>query len=310
MSRVLLTGASGFVGRPLLRSLLDAGEEVHALSIPGVPVPEEAGVRWHQVDLLDSASVSRTLAELCPERLVHLAWYVAHGSYWSSPENARWVAASLDLLRAFVETGGRRAVLVGSCAEYEWGMEADLDERGSALAPATLYGACKDGLRRVAEAYAGEVGLELAWARLFFLYGPHEQSARLVPAVIRALLVGERVETSAGTQVRDFMHVDDVAAALAALLTSEVLGPVNIASGQAVAVGEILDLIGELTGGVQLIDRGARPPSPSEPQRLVASVQRLKREVGFEPRISLADGLAATVEWWRGQVATGAEGAR
>jgi nucleoside-diphosphate-sugar epimerase len=299
VSRVLVTGASGFVGRPLVRSLVQAGEEVHALTIPGVPMPDEDGVRWHEVDLLDRGRVAETIAELRPERLVHLAWYVAHGSYWSSPENARWVAASLDLLRAFAETEGRRAVLVGSCAEYEWGGEADLDEGDSALRPATLYGVCKDGLRRVAEAYAGQVGLELAWGRLFFLYGPHEQSARLVPAVIRALLAGEPVETSAGTQVRDFMHVEDVAAALAALLCSEVTGPVNIASGREVAIAEILDRIGELTDGVELIDRGARPLAPGEPQRIVADVRRLSREVGFEARISLADGLASTVEWWR-----------
>jgi nucleoside-diphosphate-sugar epimerase len=231
---------------------------------------------------------------------------------WSALENVQWVEASLRLLRAFGEAGGRRALIVGSCAEYAWGGEEDLDECDSPLRPEGLYGVSKDALRRVASAYASEASIELAWGRLFFLYGPHEQTGRLVPAVIRALLAGERVATTAGAQVRDFMHVDDAAAALAALLDSRATGPFNIASGRAVSIAEVLDLIGELTGGGGLIDRGARPLPPEEPARIVARVQRLTREVGFEPRIPLADGLASTVEWWRvrAEEGAGAQGER
>ena len=299
MSRVLVTGASGFVGRPLVRSLIESGNEVHALTIPGGPQPEQAGVQWHEVDLLDHGSAARVVELVGPQSLVHLAWYVAHGRLWSALENVQWVEASLRLLRAFGDAGGRRAVIVGSCAEYAWGGAEDLDELDSPLRPEGLYGVCKDALHRVASAYAAEAGVALAWGRLFFLYGPHEQTQRLVPAVIRPLLAGERVATTRGTQVRDFMHVDDAAAALSALLDSDATGPVNIASGRAVSIAEVLDLIGELTGGAELIDRGARPLPPEEPPRIVARVQRLSREVGFEGRISLADGLASTVEWWR-----------
>jgi nucleoside-diphosphate-sugar epimerase len=301
VSAVLVTGASGFVGRPLLESLLGAGEEVHALSSRPAPRPAAGGVHWHQVDLLDPASVERVIADTRPERLVHLAWYMAHGRFWSGLENVQWVEASLRLLRDFAEAGGRRALIVGSCAEYAWGAEHDLRELDSPLVPASLYGVCKDALRRVAAAYAREAGFELAWGRLFFLYGPREQSERLVPAVIRSLLAGERVATTTGGQVRDFMHVEDAAAALVALLLGDVTGSVNIASGRALSVAEVLDLIGSLTGGEQLIDRGARPTPSGEPPRIVASVERLEREVGFRPRVSLREGLAATVQWWREQ---------
>jgi nucleoside-diphosphate-sugar epimerase len=303
MSRVLVTGATGFVGRPLLRQLLEAGAEVHALS--GRPESQDGDpqIHWHHADLLQPDSASRVIAAARPERLVHLAWYVAHGRYWSAVENLQWIEASLRLLRAFAAAGGRRAVLVGSCAEYEWGGEDDLDERTSTLRPGTLYGACKDALQRVASAYSDEAGFSLAWARLFFLYGPHEQSARLVPTVISSLLAGERVATTAGEQVRDFVHVDDAAGALAALLLGEVSGPVNVASGAPVSVAEVLNCLGVLTGGSALIDRGARPTPPGEPARIVADVQRLACEVGFRVQIPLEDGLSATVDWWREQAA-------
>lgn len=303
MSRVLVTGASGFVGRPLLRRLLDAGEKVHALSSRATAEPCDPEIRWHRADLLDGDSASRVIAAVRPERLVHLAWYVAPGRYWSAVENVQWTEASLRLLRAFAAAGGRRALLVGSCAEYAWGGGEDLNERTSALRPATLYGVCKDALRRIAVAYGAEAGFSLAWARLFFLYGPREQTSRLVPGVIGPLLAGERVATTTGGQVRDFMHVDDAAAALTALLLSEVSGPVNVASGAAVSVAEVLDRIGALTGNAALIDRGARPTPPGEPARIVADVRRLVDEVGFRAQIPLQDGLSTTVDCWRERAA-------
>src|SRR5205085_8625551 len=125
---------------------------------------------------------------------------------WTAPENVRWVEASLALLRAFAEAGGRRAVLAGTCAEYDWGAGDEvLNERNTPLRPDTLYGAAKHGLHVVGAAQAAQVGFELAWGRVFFLYGPGEAPGRLVPAVARALLAGEPAKTTAGTQVRDFL---------------------------------------------------------------------------------------------------------
>lgn len=297
MSRVLITGATGFVGAGALRPLVEAGHEVHAVGRHRGP--ELPGVTWHEADLLCGSQV---VDDVRPELLMHLAWYAEHGKFWSSPENVRWVEASLALLRAFVEAGGRRAVTVGTCAEYEWSGEGDLNERRSPLRPATLYGVSKDALRRVGAAFASESSFELAWARLFFLYGPGEASTRLVPSVILPLLEGKRAETTIGSQVRDFMHVEDAARALVALAESDVTGPINIASGDGVPVAEVVDVIGALTERPDLLDRGARPMPAGEPPRIVADVGRLEREVGFKPGISLSAGLRSTVEWWRGRL--------
>jgi nucleoside-diphosphate-sugar epimerase len=303
--RVLLTGATGFIGSHTVAPLLQAGYEVHAL---GRRTGDSTDVSWHQVDLLDEDAAAAVVRELAAEHLLHLAWYAEHGSFWSSPENLSWVAASLRLLRAFHEAGGRRAVMAGTCAEYDWSEAADacreLAQRSGPATPerpATLYGAAKQATRMVASAYAREVGLSLAWGRIFLLYGPGEDERRLVAHVIRALLDGSEAQTSDGTQVRDFLHVTDVAAGFAALLDSPVEGAVNIASGEGVAIARVLALIGEEAGRPDLLRVGALPQRAGEPPRLVADTQRLRDEVGFTPRLSLRDGIADTVAWWRGR---------
>jgi len=304
MTRVLVSGASGFLGLPLLAELARGEREVHALCTRAArPAPVSAAalgaVRWHQLDLRDHVALDELVGELRPEQLVHLAWITAHGRYWQAAENLDWVAHSLCLLRAFARRGGRRLVVAGTCAEYDWShAAAPLSESLSPLAPATLYGAAKDALRRVAEAYARQEGIELAWGRLFFLYGPREAPARLVPSVARSLLRGEAVATGSDQRVRDFMHVQDAASAIAALLDSDVVGAVNIASGIATTVGGLLDALAAATGRGELLRRGALPDRPGEPAVLLADVARLRDEVGFRARWELADGIAETVRWW------------
>jgi nucleoside-diphosphate-sugar epimerase len=290
---VLVSGAGGFVGLPAVVELARRGAQVHALSRRPDP-PRVPGVRWHRVDLADGDAVEALVRELSPEQLLHLAWYTEIGRLWSAPENVFWVECSLRLLRAFVRRGGRRAVIVGTCAEYDWSAAGPLHESRSGLAPVTLYGAAKDALRRVAGAYTEQEGVELAWARPFFLYGPRDPG-RLVVSAIHSLLAGETLATSAGKQVRDYMHVEDAGGAVAALLDSPVVGAVNVASGVGVQVGELLDRVVALTGRPELVRRGALPERPGDPPSLVADVARLRDEVGFRPRWSLAEGLADTV---------------
>lgn len=295
MSRILLTGATGFIGRPVLTRLQAAGHDVHAISTRARPAG--AGVTWHHADLLGRADV---VADVGPEVLLHLAWYVEPGRYWTAPENIRWVEASLALLRAFAAAGGRRAVIAGTSAEYDWRAPGErCQEETTPLKPATLYGAAKHALHTAAARYAEQAGFELAWGRIFFVYGPGEPEGRLVPSVGRALLAGRPVPTTRGDQLRDFMHVEDAAAALVALAESDTTGAVNIASGDPVAVREVCDTLARLTGRPDLLQPGALPEREGDPPRLVADVARLREEVGFVPRIALYDGLAGTLDWLR-----------
>jgi nucleoside-diphosphate-sugar epimerase len=231
---------------------------------------------------------------------LHFAWYAEHGRFWHAAENLDWVGATLWLVRRFSECGGHRAVLAGTCAEYEWG-EAICSELGTELRPATLYGVAKNATNQVASAFARERQLELAWGRIFFVYGPRENDQRLLPTVARKLIAGRVADTTDGEQVRDFMHVADVARGFVALLDSTAIGPVNIASGEGVKVRRLIELVAGTVGAPDLVRLGALPRSPDDPESIVADVNRLNVEVGYRPRIPLEEGVADVVGWWRTQ---------
>lgn len=298
MKRVLVTGGGGFVGRHALPQLVARGWEVHAAGRSPLPPDAADGVTFHPCDLLTEGEAARVVAAIEPTHLLHLAWNAVPGKFWSDLDNLDWVAASLRLYRAFAAAGGRRAVLAGTCAEYDWS-HAELSETATPLVPHTLYGKAKNAFRELAQSAAGPLGLEMAWGRIFFLYGPHEAAARLVPDVVTSLLREQPALCSHGRQERDFMHVADVAGAFVALLESGYTGPVNIASGDARPLAEVIGSIAALIGRPELVRLGARQAPAGDPPRLAADVRVLFDEVGFRPRFDLESGLKETVEWWR-----------
>jgi nucleoside-diphosphate-sugar epimerase len=295
MGCVLVTGANGYVGRAASRALVSMGHEVHALgrTDPGLP-----GVSFHQADLLGNDPLTPNIARSGADHLLHLAWSVTPGQFWTDLRNCDWVGASLRLFRAFAVAGGRRIVGVGSCAEYGW-TSSPLYETESAIRPATLYGAAKASLWQLLEAMGRQEGLSVSWGRLFFLYGPGEPQGKLVSDAILTLLQGRRFETSPGLQRRDFLHVYDAGHALAALLGSPVTGPVNIASGYCGPVRDLIVEVARATGKAALVDFGARAMAPGEPPELAADITRLREEVGFVPNYSLTAGIEQTIGWWR-----------
>ena len=300
-ARCSLTGAAGFVGSRLARALLALGYDVHAV------VRDEAGPRLRGVTGLRLGVLRpggrggrrrprrRVGRKLC----FHCAWIATPGAYLTSPENGVHVAAAETLGRALVEAGCSRLVALGTCFEYA-PSERPLSE-ASPLGPTTPYAQAKVAAHELLTHVCEGTATSLAWARLFYLYGPFEDPRRLVPAVTRALLDGRAAPTTAGAQVRDFLHVDDVARALAAVAQSDLVGPVNVASGRPVTVREIVGTIGRLTGREDLLQLGAMPYAAGDPMVVAADTRRLE-SCGWAPELSLAEGLSRTVAWWRGQL--------
>jgi len=296
MKRVLVTGASGFIGRQSLPHLIERGFEVHAVA-HRKRLAAGDGVRWHCADLLDGVMMRGLVAETAPTHLLHFAWYAEPGKYQQSADNARWGQAGFELINAFAASGGRRAVLAGTCFEYDPGYGYCI-EALTPCVPATPYGTSKLALAQLVTG-TPPAGISTAWGRIFHLYGPHEDPRRLIASVILALLRGERAGCTHGRQVRDFMHVADVAAAFVALLESEVEGVVNIGSGEPVTIGAVASAIAETIGVRQLIAFGAIAAPSNDPAMLIPDISRLRNEVGWTPRWSLNGGLADTIDWWR-----------
>ncbi len=297
MKKVLVTGGSGFIGRHCLPLFAANGYEVHAVSI--VPEDPQPHVHWHVMDLLSPPEVQKLITTIQPTHLLHFSWYTVPGKYWTSTENLRWVQASLELLQAFAASGGKRAVMAGTCAEYEW-TQSVYSEETSPLRPATLYGSCKHALQLMLEAFSKQTGVSSAWGRIFFLYGPYEHPGRLVSSVIRSLLKGEPALCSHGNQIRDFLYVEDVASAFTALLESDLNGPVNIGSGKPITIREVVETIGDLVQRKDLIQLGRLPSPPDEPSQLLANIQRLE-STDWRPKYDLKSGLQQTIDWWRAQ---------
>jgi nucleoside-diphosphate-sugar epimerase len=301
VKRVLVTGASGFIGSHCLQPLRERGYDVHAVA-RARPAAAAGAVTWHAADLLDRAATAALVDAVRPSHLLHLAWYVVPGQLISAPQNFDWVAASLELVRRFAEAGGRRLAVCGSAYEYDW-RYGYCTEGLTPCTPDTVYGACKLALHEMVRALAAAQGLSAAWPRVFFLYGPREHPQRLVSSVIRSLLRGEPARCSHGRQVRDYLHVQDVADGLATVLDSEAEGAINVSSGTATTLREIVRTAARLVGRTELLQLGALPPRANDAPLVVGSSERA-RALGWAPRHDLESGLGLTVGWWRAQVAS------
>ncbi|HEV7357642.1 MAG TPA: NAD(P)-dependent oxidoreductase [Steroidobacteraceae bacterium] len=309
--RVLVTGAGGFIGRWSVAPLLGKGYEVHAVLSKNAHAPfaqEIHGASVHCADLLSEAGVEELVKGVKPTHLLHFAWIATPGIYWQSPDNARWLAASQYLLRCFRAAGGVRAVMAGSCVEYDWSRVGVCIEQTSPLADAgakapTPYAASKIAMQKDLARFAAEQHLSAAWGRVFLQYGPYEHPERLVPSVIRQLLLSREALCTHGRQVRGFLHVTDLGAAFAQLLDSEVQGPVNMGSDEAVALSDLIGRIAQQIGRPDLIRLGARSAAADEPPILLADVHRLRDEVQWRPRFSLNEGIRDTIAWWRAELA-------
>jgi nucleoside-diphosphate-sugar epimerase len=286
--KILLTGATGFIGRHVLQNLLSQPAEIHTTSRH--PIPKGAPNHTHHIlDLTDPFATNAALAKIRPTHLLHLAWDVTHGQFWTSPSNLDWLAASLTLYRAFARHGGRRLAVTGTFAEYDWSSEI-LDESKSPIAPASLYGQSKHALHTLLATAAKQQGISLAWPRLFMLYGPAENPARFIPSIARALLQNRPATVQNGAAIRDFLHVTDAARALTTVLLSPHEGAINIASGHPVALAEIATQIARLTPHPEILTITQGTPST-----LTANTTLLNN-LGFKPQYALGQGLLEVIE--------------
>lgn len=275
MRRVLVTGATGFVGRQLLEPLRQSGAVVFATARRDAP-----GI--FACNLFDLGQARALLRQTRPDTLLHAAWYVEHGKFWTAPENAAWGEASLALAHAFRDQGGTRFLGLGTCAEYATAPPGDAPwQESRAIAPETPYGQAKAALWAALEAMGDPRRFETAWARLFHLFGPGEPAPRLVPSIIAAIRQGAPARIASGTPVRDFASTWHVGRALAALAGSAATGAFNVGAGQGITIRALAERVAAGLGRPELLAVGALPDRPGEVPCMVADTTRLRRDVGF-----------------------------
>lgn len=303
--RVLVTGAAGFIGSRVTRRIVQDGHAVWAAIRPGESTDRLTDVLDRisviACDLREASAVQGLISAAQPECTIHLAWYAVPGKYWTASENLDCVSMSLSLAQRLSAARCRRLVAAGSCAEYDWNY-GYLSEDRTPLRPGSLYGACKNATREILEAFCNHAGMQFAWTRFFYLYGPSEAKERLVPHVVLALLRGECAKCTHGEQIRDYLHVDDVASAVWAVAKSDLSGPVNIGSGQPVKIRTIVETIAQHLHREEKVVLGNLSVDPLEPPLLLADVRKLTSVTGWKPSLSLKDGVANTCEWWRSRI--------
>ncbi|MCS3761235.1 NAD-dependent epimerase/dehydratase family protein [Bradyrhizobium centrosematis] len=290
MRRVLVTGASGFIGRALLPVLAARGFEVHGIARTAQPAM--SGMTWHAADLLTEAGREDALAAVRPTHLAHLAWEARPGRYREDPVNRLWAEANIDLLARARACGTERILGIGSCLEYG-PQGGPCEERTSQCRPTTLYGQAK---LAAAEAY---IAAGAAWGRVFVPFGPHEPEARLIPSLIRSLHAGRPFDCSHGGQLRDFVYVNDLAQMIAAVLDSDLTGAVNLASGDVRSLRSVIEHVAGLLDARHLVRFGAVTATGVDAEPIMAAdVRRLREVIAGIPSIGFEEGAARGVAWW------------
>jgi nucleoside-diphosphate-sugar epimerase len=292
------------VGAHVARVLVRERCDVHALLRPGTDSRRLESVAERltivHADLHAAADMARLVERTKPDACVHLAWCTQPGEYLESAENVDLVCASARLALLLESAGCRRFVAAGTCFEYDTSIGTLAES--SPILPATRYAAAKHALHVLLEGEAARGGLSVAWLRLFYLYGPHERPARLVPSVVRSVLEQVPARLTSGEQVRDFLHVEDAAEAFWCAIRSRVEGAVNVGSGKPVTVRHVAETVARIVGRPDLLLAGALPTPAGDPQYICADNSRLTRDCGWHARYDLETGLRHTIDWWRTQI--------
>jgi nucleoside-diphosphate-sugar epimerase len=293
--RVLVTGGSGFLGRPLIRRLA-AGHEVYGAS-RGTPDLESLGIgsdRWRQTDLADATAARDLLAELRPDVVVHLT-SESRGAPDRSVVEATFrndLEATVRLLEASASTGIRRLILATS-----------LDEplgRGDEATPSTPYAAAKWAAAGYARMYARQFGLPVTILRLMMVYGPGQKPFKVVPTIILSMLAGEAPRLSSGDRPLDWVFLDDVIDAFQRVIEAEALpvGPLDIGTGRLHTVRDMAERIHAAIPGSPAPTFGALADRPHEVVRR-ARTRQAREALGWRATTPLRVGIQRTIESYR-----------
>lgn len=301
--RCLVTGASGHLGSHVTERLVLDGADVTVLAREESDLWRLDGVldrvRVLRASLSDVARIGPAIKRAAPEAVFHLAWQGVTSDSREAPEQLTVnVRGSLELFETVREAGCRVFVGVGSQAEY--GPQDSALTEETPTRPVTAYGVAKLCAGLLTGKLCELAGVRHVWLRLLATYGPKDDERHLIPTVTRALLRNERPRLTRGEQTWDYLYVEDAAWAVClAAATPGASGVYNLGSGRAASVRSVIERVRDLIDPRLELGFGELPYAPGQSMRLEASVERLRRATGWEPQVSLDEGLRRTVEWHR-----------
>jgi UDP-glucose 4-epimerase len=301
--RIFLTGASGFVGSFFLRNLLKTGDHQVAILLRN---PESA---WRIQDVMIDATLIRgelnnlrdiesQVRDFQPTAFVHLAWDGVSGKDRNASCQWRNIPATLELVEMASRVGAKHWIGLGSQAEY--GPCQNKINETTETKPTTLYGVSKLAACTLSERLCQEHGIRYAWLRLFSSYGPTDHPDWLIPYLMKALLAGEKPRLTAAEQLWDYIYVEDVAAAILAILDSqEAVGIFNLGSGRSLKLRSLIEKIRDLINPSLPLGFGDVAYRTDQVMHLEADISRLVEQTGWKPSVNLLSGLKKTIEFER-----------
>ena len=268
--RVLLTGGTGFVGRQILNALQRANTDVRVVIRAGTEARLAASAPVERIFTKDLfAENALWWAKACDgiDTVIHAAWYAMPGKYMQSPMNLDCLQGTLQLAQGAAQANVRRFIGIGTCAEYD--TNAGYLSVNTPLRPTNPYASAKAAAYFALNNWLPLLDIEFAWCRLFYLYGDGEDKQRLIPYVRSRLAMGRPVNLSSGFQVRDYLDVSIAGSKIAAVSLGNTTGAVNICSGQAQTVREMVERIADEFGRRDLLRFGTRPDNHFDPPCVV-----------------------------------------
>ncbi len=296
---VLVTGATGFIGSHLVRQLVAIGARVTSLAWEeNLARRASFGIAEHNVDLRDAVAVWTVVQTIRPTLVFHLA---AAGvtEFEIDPITAVQVnvEGTLNLLTALKDTDYRRFLFVGTSHEY--GNNASPFHEDQSPAPANVYAASKSAAWLFCEMYHRAQSYPVVGVRPFGVYGPGQRPPAFLPALIQAALRSRDFSMTHGEQLRDLVYVQDVIEGmLCAATTPNIEGQIfNLCSGRGISLAELAQRVMALMGNPIRVNLGALPYRPGQIWHMVGDNSRAQETLGWQPRVSLDEGLRRTIAW-------------
>jgi len=237
MKKILITGSTGFIGKSLTNFFLFKKYKIFALTRKNII---DQNINFIKSNLFNHLQIEKIIEKIKPDYLIHLAWEANPKKFHQSKTNYKWLHSSLNLYYNFCKYGGHRALLIGSCAEYNFDKKV-LKENFEIKKNHTRYSLCKETFLNHAYKISKKFNTQLIWTRLFWIYGRNQQRGRLIPDLIYSAKNKKKMRIKNPGFIVNLLNVHDVSVAIFKVFESKITGIVNIADKKNIKVIDIVN---------------------------------------------------------------------